>query len=103
MVNTKAASDVNLMDNILWIGKKREKAVYYRADGTRTGLLPADPYSQLYYSNKGLSLEPVKEEVEVVISGIKCPYCGFEPKNALGLRTHLNTHISKSEGKSEKD
>jgi len=100
-MDLKTASDVNINDNILWIGRRRERAVYYRPDGSQTLPLPADPFNQAIYKKKGFSLEPIRKEVDVVISGIKCPYCEFEPKNALGLRTHLNTHVSKIKEKEE--
>jgi len=96
----KEASDANINDNIYWIGKRRERAIYYRPDGTPTLPLPADPYNQTIYLKKGFSLKP-KARDDVVVSGIKCPYCEFEPKNALGLRTHLNTHVGKIEKKEE--
>ena len=95
MEDNKAVSDTNLMNNIMWIGKSRVKAVYYRPDGSKTLPLPADPWNKAMYLGKGLTLEP-KGEDNVEISGIKCPYCDFEPKNALGLRTHLNTHVGKN-------
>lgn len=95
-----AVSDTNIQDNILNIGRRRERAIYYRKDGTPTNPLPADTYSQLYYIKKGFTLEAKGKEV--VISGIRCPYCGFEPKNALALRTHLNKHVGDiSEDKEE--
>ena len=94
-------SDESINDNIFWIGRRRERAIYYRPDGTATLPLPADAYNQMYYKKKGFTLEPPIQEVDVAISGIKCPYCEFEPKNALGLRTHINTHVSKNKEKEE--
>jgi len=92
----KEASDVSLQENIYHIGRRRERAIYYRPDGTPTGNLPADAFSQILYARKGFTLKPKGKE-EVTISGIKCPYCDFEPKNAIGLRTHLNKHVGKIE------
>lgn len=74
---------------ILNIGRSREKAVYFRPNGTQTGLLPADSYSQQYYINKGFSLKAPKKATEGLIG---CPLCEFEAKSAFGLQAHLRIH-----------
>jgi hypothetical protein len=95
MDDYQRASDNNLLDNIINIGRRRERKIYYREDGSPTKELPADAYSQMYYRSKGFTLKP-KARDDVVISGVRCPYCGFEPKNALSLRTHLTKHVNES-------
>ena len=93
-------------DNIFWIGKRRQRSVYYRPDGTPTKPLPSDSLSQMHYRGKGFTLKPKSAvpETKVEISGIKCPYCDFVPKNALSLRTHLNSHVKeKAEDKANKE
>ena len=93
-VNMDNASDVDIMKNILNIGRRRQRAIYYRKDGTPTTLLPADPYSKLSYMAKGLTLKP--PVVEVPPDGkVHCPLCEFTTEKAVGLRTHLNVHVSK--------
>jgi hypothetical protein len=99
MTEVKEMSDTNLLDNILNIGKSRERKVYYHKDGTPTKPLPADPYSLIYYMKKGLSVDNPVEEKEP--EKIKCPYCDFTPENALGLRTHLSKHVNESKNKEE--
>ena len=83
--------------NILNIGRRRERRVYYRPDGTPTLPLPANPEYIAHYLAKGWTLEPpIKEEVKEVreqeSSVTRCPYCSFEPKNAHGLIVHLKKH-----------
>lgn len=85
-------SDTNLSDNILNIGKRRERKVYYRPDGLPTGPLPADEQSVIHYMRKGFSLTPPGEKSERA----RCPFCDFKPENALGLRTHLTKHVNES-------
>ena len=94
---TKEYSDTNLNDNILDIGKRRERRVYYKPDGTKTGMLPADTYSLVYYQRKGFKLSP-EEKVE----GVPCPVCKVSFDNVLGLRTHLTKHVNESKNEEEK-
>ena len=83
---------------ILNIGRRRERAVYYRKDGAPTMPLPADPYSKAYYLGKGFTLKPAVTEQEG--DTIKCPICEFEARNAFGLSSHLRKHTN--EKKEEK-
>jgi len=99
MNEVKELSDTNLTDNILNIGRRRERRIYYRPDGIPTGPLPADTYSQIAYMKKGFTLSPGKKDVEVTT--IRCPYCDFEPKSAFGLQAHLKIHVNKSNEKEE--
>lgn len=104
-------SDTDIMSNILNIGRRRERIIYYRPDGQGgfipTCPLPADAFSKVYYMSKGFKTQmpEVKEVKEAVIKPIEivndgkvhCPICqtGFE--SALGLRSHLRVHIEKEE------
>ncbi len=91
-------SDSNIMDNILNIGRRRERVIYYRPDGTPTCPLPADAYSQLYYMRKGFTMKPPEVEVKKDIAdGIPCPLCEFKAKDAFGLSVHLRKHTKESE------
>ena len=80
-------SDDNILLNILNIGRRRERVVYYRKDGTPTLPLPADPYSKIYYLAKGFTLKPSGQS-----GAITCPICGFEAKDVFGLQSHLRVH-----------
>ena len=98
----KDASDTKLERNIYNIGSRRERAIYYKPDGTKTSLLPADSLWKMHYMSKGFTLEPPKVK-DIPISGIRCPYCDFEPKNALSLRTHMTKHVGKDKEKEESE
>ncbi len=50
-------SDTNLSQNIFQIGKRRERGIYLRRDGSETKLLPVDAMSQIYYGSKGFKLK----------------------------------------------
>ncbi len=99
-------SDVDILKNVLNIGRRRERAIYYRPDGTPTLPLPADPYNKIYYLSKGFRLKPQKTN-EPVVAGkgmvqtlsdglIHCPMpgCTFTTEKPLGLRSHLRVHIT---------
>ena len=94
---------------IISLNKSRMRARYWRPVLDRSGKpipdewmetlpLPADPMSQMAYFGKGFkAARPDTKGVKIEKSGeLQCPYCDFVPKNALGLRTHLGTHISKT-------
>ena len=84
-------SDTDIKQNILNIGRRRERVIYYRPDGTPTLELPADPQSRMYYMMKGFTLKPKEGE-----DGVKCPLCEFRSQSALGLRSHLRVHITET-------
>ncbi len=92
-----AVSDTNILENILNIGRRRERIIYYRKDGVPTLPLPADAYSRMYYLAKGFTTKPpgsgVKQEAR---DGVACPLCDFTAKDAFGLKSHLSKHIGKS-------
>jgi len=78
------------------LNKSRLRAIYYRKIGDNwapTQLLPADSLSISHYLSKGFKAKPPDGEPQQ--GSISCPYCEFEAKNALGLRTHLNKHVNK--------
>ena len=88
-------SDTNILDNILNIGRSRQRAIYYRPDGTATLPLPADPYSKMYYLGKGFTLNPLQELKVQNSNPLLCPNCGFEAKTLFGLEVHKRKHSKK--------
>ena len=74
-------------DGILNLNRSRMRAIYYRPDGQATSLLPADPYSQMYYFAKGFKGKPTE-----VSSTFNCHTCGFEAKSEFGLQAHQRKH-----------
>ena len=96
---------------ILNINASRARAVYYRPDGHRTGLLPADPFSIAYYFAKGFTARPPKpvvlsaEKTEFTltpnrnesIAGCVCSTCGFIAKTDFGLQVHIRRHKGEPE------
>lgn len=56
-------SDTNVRQNILNIGRRRERSPYYRPDGTKTRPLPSDAQNRMYYMAKGLTLVPPKIDI----------------------------------------
>ena len=87
---------------IFWKPIKDEKGQVI--DWIETKPLPADPYSIIYYMRKGFKIEnPLTKKKDITLKEtlIKCPYCDFVPKNAIGLRTHLNKHVAEIENKEE--
>jgi len=77
--------------DILNIGRRRERIIYYRPDGTPTQPLPADAYSLMYYQAKGFTLKPPGDNP--VGEGVKCPLCEFVAKDAFGLQSHIRVHV----------
>lgn len=91
-------SDTNILSNILNIGRRRERSIYYRPDGTPTSPLPADAYSKMYYLSKGFTLQAEKKVSE---GGVACPLCEFIAKDAFGLSSHLRKHTKEESIKEE--
>ena len=91
-----------LDSTILNLNKSRQRAIYYRPDGTPTRPLPSDPSGQLYYLAKGFTLKKPGQAAVRESSG-KCPFCDFEPKNALSLRTHLTKHVKEDTNETEEE
>lgn len=87
-------SDDNILNNILNIGRSRERTIYYRQDGTATLPLPADPYNKAMYLAQGFTLTPPKKFDTK--EGVACPLCDFIAKDAFGLSVHLRTHTKES-------
>lgn len=96
-----------------------QKRRYYAPDG-REMILPADPYSLNLYLSKGFTLSPpeqpkkvvaVEETVmpvevaEVVETSLaepavnKCPECGYEAKDHVGLAVHKRRAHRPKKGK----
>jgi len=82
-------SDTDLSRNIINIGRRRERAIYYRPDGQATQPLPADAYSKMYYTSKGFTLEPKGAKK----NGLLCPICNEDMVSASNLQVHLATHM----------
>ena len=98
-------SDTNIMSNILNIGRKRERIVYIKPNGSKTLPLPADPQSRMYYMQKGFKPDiPNKELEEQPTSDgkVACPFCEFKTESAFGLSVHLKIHMKKEKVKEEK-
>ncbi len=92
----------NKGDAVLNLNKSRQRAVYYRLmgnDWVETRPLPADPFSISYYFAKGFRAQPPAEisVVERPAGVILCPFCDFEAKSPLSLRSHLRKHIDKTD------
>ena len=86
------------------VGESRMRAKYWRplpnGEWVQTGWLPADQMSMAQYFGKGFKGKPpVGTPVDAPVAVLEraatptCPFCDFEPKNALSLRTHLTKHV----------
>ena len=80
------------------VGESRMRAKYWRPlpDGSwvQTGWLPADQMSMAQYFAKGFKGKPPVDAPVSEPKGTTCPFCEFEPINALSLRTHLSKHVN---------
>ena len=89
-------------DSVLNLNKSRQRAVYYRPLGNSwvpTQPLPADPFSISYYFAKGFRAKPPADEphIEGRSDGVtRCPFCEFEAKSPISLRSHLRKHITQT-------
>ena len=84
---------------ILNINRGRKRESYIAPDGTRTSMLPADPYSVAYYLAKGFHLPTEEQRVSEPKDAkgiLSCPLCQKDCQGAFGLQAHLRTHIGKS-------